>query len=135
LVAQLIQALEHPRGRFHLSQIVSSGEAVNVNQVQMIGRELGKLADLAIGIVFPPEHHGEISSCKAQNLSPRAAWLYRMRLDDLWASLLSASLPPASGPFANAQSRRPTPLPQQNHEGDKHQQRYQGDHLQWGWPV
>jgi flavin reductase (DIM6/NTAB) family NADH-FMN oxidoreductase RutF len=35
-------------------------------------------------------------------LSPRAAWLYRMRLDDLWASLLSASLPPASGLAASS---------------------------------
>jgi hypothetical protein len=32
-----------------------------------------------------------------QNLSPRAARLYLMRLDDLWASLFPASLPPASG--------------------------------------
>jgi len=37
LVAQLIQALEHPRGRFHLGQIVGSSESVNVNQVQTIG--------------------------------------------------------------------------------------------------
>jgi len=32
-----------------------------------------------------------------QNLFPRAAWLYLMRLDDLWASLFTASLPPAPG--------------------------------------
>src|ERR1700686_1589704 len=32
-----------------------------------------------------------------QNLSPRADWLYLMRLDDLWASLFRASLPPAPG--------------------------------------
>lgn len=39
----------------------------------------------------------EISPGKVQNLSSRAVWLYLMRLDDLWASLLPASLPPASG--------------------------------------
>ena len=32
-----------------------------------------------------------------RNLSPRADWLYLMRLDDFWASLLLASLPPTSG--------------------------------------
>ena len=39
----------------------------------------------------------EISPGKVQNLFPRAVWLYLMRLDDLWASLFPASLPPASG--------------------------------------
>jgi hypothetical protein len=39
----------------------------------------------------------EISPGKVQNLSPRAARLYRVRLDDVWASLLLASLPPALG--------------------------------------
>ena len=39
----------------------------------------------------------QLRSAKVQNLSPRAAWLYTMRLDDLWASLFSASLPPAPG--------------------------------------
>ena len=39
----------------------------------------------------------EISPGKVQNLSPRADWLYLMRLDDLWASLFRASLPPAPG--------------------------------------
>ena len=37
-----------------------------------------------------------------QNLSPRAVWLYLMRLDDLWASLFSASLPPAPGLTASS---------------------------------
>ena len=37
-----------------------------------------------------------------QNLSPRAAWLYLMRLDDLWASLFRASLPPAPGLTASS---------------------------------
>ena len=32
-----------------------------------------------------------------QNLSPRAVRLYLMRLDELWASLFPASLPPAPG--------------------------------------
>jgi hypothetical protein len=32
-----------------------------------------------------------------QNLSPRAVRLYLVRLDDLWASLFPASLPPAPG--------------------------------------
>ena len=39
----------------------------------------------------------EISPGKVQNLSPRADWLYLMRLDGLWASLFRASLPPAPG--------------------------------------
>ena len=33
-----------------------------------------------------------------QNLSPRAVWLYPMRLDDRWTSLLPASLSPAHRP-------------------------------------
>jgi len=37
-----------------------------------------------------------------QNLSPRAVRLYLTRLDDLWASLLPASLPPAPGLFADS---------------------------------
>ena len=37
-----------------------------------------------------------------QNLSPRAVWLYLMRLDDLWASLFRASLPPAPGLAASS---------------------------------
>ena len=37
-----------------------------------------------------------------QNLSPRADWLYLMRLEDLWASLFSASLPPAPGLAASS---------------------------------
>jgi hypothetical protein len=37
-----------------------------------------------------------------QNLSPRAARLYLTRLDDLWASLFRASLPPASGLTASS---------------------------------
>ena len=37
-----------------------------------------------------------------QNLSPRADWLYLMRLDDLWASLFRASLPPAPGLAASS---------------------------------
>jgi hypothetical protein len=44
----------------------------------------------------------EISSGKMQNLSPRAAWLYLVRLDDLRASLFGASLPPASGLTASS---------------------------------
>jgi hypothetical protein len=44
----------------------------------------------------------EISPGKVQNLSPRAVWLYLMRLDDLWASLFSASLPPAPGLTASS---------------------------------
>src|SRR5580700_3325149 len=44
----------------------------------------------------------EISPGKAQNLSPRADWLYLMRLDDLRASLFVASLPPASGLAASS---------------------------------
>ena len=43
-----------------------------------------------------------ISPGKAQNLSSRAVWLYLMRLDDLWALLLPASLPPASGLIASS---------------------------------
>ena len=39
---------------------------------------------------------------KVQNLSPRAVWLYLMRLDDPWASLLGASLPPAPGLTASS---------------------------------
>ena len=45
---------------------------------------------------------GEISPGKVQNLSPRAAWLYLMRLDDLWASPFRASLPPAPGLTASS---------------------------------
>src|SRR5580692_5101101 len=37
-----------------------------------------------------------------QNLFPRADWLYLMRLDDLWASLFRASLPPAPGLTASS---------------------------------
>ena len=44
----------------------------------------------------------EISPGKVQNLSPRAAWLYLMRLDDFWASLFRASLPPAPGLTASS---------------------------------
>ena len=44
----------------------------------------------------------EISPGKVQNLFPRAAWLYLMRLDDLWASLFRASLPPAPGLAASS---------------------------------
>ncbi len=44
----------------------------------------------------------EISPGKVQNLSPRADWLYLMRLDDLWASLFGASLPPAPGLTASS---------------------------------
>ena len=44
----------------------------------------------------------EISPGKVQNLSFRAAWLYRMRLDELWASLFPASLPPAPGLTASS---------------------------------
>jgi len=43
----------------------------------------------------------KISPGKVQNLSPRAARLYLMRLDDCWALLFPASLPPASGLTAN----------------------------------
>ena len=43
----------------------------------------------------------KISPGKVQNLSSRAVRLYLMRLDDLWASLFVASLPPASGLTAN----------------------------------
>src|SRR5258708_6004985 len=44
----------------------------------------------------------EISPGKVQSLSPRAAWLYLMRLDDSWALLLPASSPPAPGLTANS---------------------------------
>ena len=44
----------------------------------------------------------EISPGKVRILSPRAAWLYLMRLDDLWASLFRASLPPAPGLTASS---------------------------------
>jgi len=44
----------------------------------------------------------EISPGKVQNLSPRAAWLYLMRLDELRASLFGASLPPAPGLSASS---------------------------------
>jgi hypothetical protein len=46
---------------------------------------------------FSPTLAEEISPGKVQNLSSRAVRLYLMRLDDLWASLFPASLPPASG--------------------------------------
>ena len=51
---------------------------------------------------FSPALTEEISPGKVQNLFPRAAWLYLMRLDDLWASLFRASLPPASGLTASS---------------------------------
>src|SRR5205823_5637133 len=51
---------------------------------------------------FSPALTGEISPGKVQNLSPRAAWLYLMRLDDLRASLFRASLPPAPGLSASS---------------------------------
>ena len=38
----------------------------------------------------------------ASGRSPQAAWLYHMRLADFWASLFSASLPPASGLTASS---------------------------------
>jgi hypothetical protein len=44
----------------------------------------------------------QVSPGKVQNLSPRAARLYPMRLDDLWASLFVASLPPAPGLTASS---------------------------------
>ena len=44
----------------------------------------------------------EISPGKVQNLFPRAAWLYLMRLDDLWTSLFRASLSPAPGLTASS---------------------------------
>src|ERR1017187_4327548 len=44
----------------------------------------------------------QASPGKVQNLSPRAARLYLMRLDDFWASLFVASLPPASGLTASS---------------------------------
>jgi len=46
----------------------------------------------------------EISPGKVQNLSPRAARLYLMRLDDCRASLFPASLPPAPGLTADSYS-------------------------------
>ena len=51
---------------------------------------------------FSPALTGEISPGKVQNLSSRAVRLYLMRLDDLWASLFPASLPPASGLSASS---------------------------------
>ena len=51
---------------------------------------------------FSPALPEEISPGKVQNLSPRAARLYRLRLDDLWASLFRASLPPAPGLTASS---------------------------------
>ena len=50
---------------------------------------------------FSPALAEEISPGKVQNLSSRAVRLYLMRLDDCWASLLPASLPPAPGLAAN----------------------------------
>src|ERR1039457_6773882 len=44
----------------------------------------------------------EISPGKVQTLFPRAVWLYLMRLDDFWASLYRASLPPAPGLTASS---------------------------------
>ena len=44
----------------------------------------------------------EISPGKVQNLSPRAVWLYPLRLDDLGASLFFASSPPALGLAASS---------------------------------
>ena len=41
---------------------------------------------------------------KVQNLSSRAAWLYRLCLDDLFASLFPASSPPTSGLTASSYS-------------------------------
>jgi hypothetical protein len=51
---------------------------------------------------FSPTLVAEISPGKVQNLSPRAARLYLTRLDELWASLFPASLPPASGLTADS---------------------------------
>ena len=53
-------------------------------------------------LTSPPLSWKEISPGKVQNLSPRAVWLYLMRLDDLWASLFRASLPPAPGLTASS---------------------------------
>src|SRR6266536_2973406 len=56
---------------------------------------------------------GEISPGKVQNLSPRAAWLYSMRLDEVWALLFPASSPPAHGPhrqFLSLRSKVCSPL-------------------------
>jgi len=48
-----------------------------------------------------------ISPGKVQNRSFRAAWLYLMSLDDRWASLFPASLPPAPGlPASSCSSSR-----------------------------
>jgi hypothetical protein len=44
----------------------------------------------------------EVSPGKVQNLFPRAARLYLMRLDDFWASLFVASSPPAPGLTASS---------------------------------
>src|SRR6202035_4528424 len=44
----------------------------------------------------------KISPGKVQNLSPRAVWLYWMRLDDFWALPLPAGLPPASSLTASS---------------------------------
>jgi hypothetical protein len=46
---------------------------------------------------FSPALTAEISPGKVQNLFPRADRLYLVRLGDLGASLLPASLPPAPG--------------------------------------
>src|SRR5258708_31681187 len=51
----------------------------------------------------------EISPGKVQNLFPRAVWLYLMRLDDFWASLFRASLPPAPGLTASSCSYESLP--------------------------
>src|SRR6266702_754369 len=56
---------------------------------------------------------GEISPVKVQNLSPRAAWLYPMRLDEVWALLFPASSPPAHWPpcqFVYLRSKVCSPL-------------------------
>src|SRR6266851_8489647 len=56
---------------------------------------------------------GEISPGKVQNLSPRAAWLYPMRLDEVWALLFPASSPPAHWPhcqFVYLRSKVCSPL-------------------------
>jgi len=44
----------------------------------------------------------EISPSKVQNLSPRTVWLYLMCLDEFWALLFPASLPPAPGLTASS---------------------------------
>src|SRR6266567_1965643 len=56
---------------------------------------------------------GEISPGKVQNLSPRAALLYPMRLDEVWALLFPASSPPAHWPpcqFVYLRSKVCSPL-------------------------